>query len=139
MAEETISRHPSGASWITDKDGNPVQHLQYLPYGEPYINQRTTGYNERFTFTGKERDEEGQNFISNYYIISRNQGLSQYYMENIGSPSKIILLLVCYPTEYANRHEKNTIVIVHHILSHGKLYFYKRRCIDGHWPDDHRL
>ena len=79
MAEETISRHPSGASWITDTDGNPVQHLQYLPYGEPYINQRTTGYNERFTFTGKERDEEGQNFISNYYIISRNQGLSQYY------------------------------------------------------------
>lgn len=58
MAEETISRHPSGASWITDKDGNPVQHLQYLPYGKPYVNQRTSGYSERFTFTGKERDEE---------------------------------------------------------------------------------
>ena len=36
---------------------NPA-NLQYLPYGEPYINQRTSGYNERFTFTGKERDEE---------------------------------------------------------------------------------
>lgn len=60
MAEETISRHPSGASWITDKDGNLVQHLQYLPYGEPYVNQRAAGstYRERFTFTGKERDEE---------------------------------------------------------------------------------
>ena len=31
-----------------------MQHLQYLPYGEPYINQRLSGYNERFTFTGKE-------------------------------------------------------------------------------------
>ena len=52
------SDHLGSASWITDAGGLPVQHLQYLPYGEPYINQRTTGYNERFTFTGKERDEE---------------------------------------------------------------------------------
>ena len=52
------SDHLGSASWITDKDGIPVQHLQYLPFGEPYINQRTTGYSERFTFTGKERDKE---------------------------------------------------------------------------------
>ncbi len=38
--------------------GEAVQHIQYLPYGEPYVNQRISGYNERFTFTGKERDEE---------------------------------------------------------------------------------
>ena len=29
-----------------------VQHLQYMPYGEPYVNQRISGYSERFTFTG---------------------------------------------------------------------------------------
>ena len=52
------SDHLGSASWITDHDGDPVQHLQYLPYGEPYVNIRTTGYSERFTFTGKERDEE---------------------------------------------------------------------------------
>ena len=52
------SDHLGGASWITDHDGNPVQHLQYLPYGEPYVDQRTIGYSERFRFTGKERDEE---------------------------------------------------------------------------------
>ena len=52
------SDHLDSASWITDHTGQPVQHLQYLPFGEPYINQRLTGYNERFTFTGKERDEE---------------------------------------------------------------------------------
>ena len=51
-------RHPVRASWITDATGTPVQHLQYLPYGEPFVNQRISGYNERFTFTGKERDEE---------------------------------------------------------------------------------
>ena len=54
------SDHLGSASWITDKDGTPVQHLQYLPYGEPYIDQRAAGttYRERFRFTGKERDEE---------------------------------------------------------------------------------
>ena len=52
------SDHLGSASWITDVSGVAVQHIQYLPYGEPFINQRTSGYNERFTFTGKERDEE---------------------------------------------------------------------------------
>jgi len=52
------SDHLGSASWITDNGGLAVQHIQYLPYGEPYINQHPFGYNERFTFTGKERDEE---------------------------------------------------------------------------------
>ena len=52
------SDHLGSASWITDGGGDAVQHLQYLPYGERYVDQRMSGYNERFTFTGKERDEE---------------------------------------------------------------------------------
>ena len=36
---------------------NP-SNMKNLPCGEPYINQRTSDYSERFTFTGKERDEE---------------------------------------------------------------------------------
>ena len=52
--------HLGSASWITDDQGIPVQHLQYLPFGEPFVNQRASGsnYNERFTFTGKEKDAE---------------------------------------------------------------------------------
>ena len=54
------SDHLGSASWITDSIGIPIQHLQYLPYGEPYVDQRHAGatYSERFRFTGKERDEE---------------------------------------------------------------------------------
>ena len=54
------SDHLGSANWITDYRGKAVQHIQYLPYGEPYINQRAAGttYSERFRFTGKERDEE---------------------------------------------------------------------------------
>ncbi len=48
------------ASWITDGNGTPVQHLQYMPYGEPFVNERisSSSYEERYTFTGKERDSE---------------------------------------------------------------------------------
>jgi RHS repeat-associated protein len=52
------SDHLGSASWITDANGVPVQHLQYLPFGERYVDQRAAGYHERFTFTGKEKDSE---------------------------------------------------------------------------------
>jgi hypothetical protein len=47
------SDHLGGASWITDTNGQPVQHLQYLPFGESFVNQHTSGYEERFTFPVK--------------------------------------------------------------------------------------
>lgn len=34
------------------------EDLQYLPFGEPFVDQRTGNYSERFRFTGKEKDEE---------------------------------------------------------------------------------
>ena len=52
------SDHLGGASWITDRRGAPVQHLQYLPFGEPFVDQHPAGYQERYTFTAKERDRE---------------------------------------------------------------------------------
>ena len=38
--------------------GDSVQYIHYMPYGELWKNQQRTPYNERFKFTGKERDEE---------------------------------------------------------------------------------
>ena len=78
MKQSVRSNHLSSASWKKERFGKPfaseraeearigilhitttyIQHLQYLPYGEPYVNQHPFGYSERFTFTGKERDEE---------------------------------------------------------------------------------
>ena len=63
------SDHLGSANWISDSSGMPVQHLQYLPFGERYINQRTTGYDERFTFTGKEKDPEtGYSYFGARYL-----------------------------------------------------------------------
>ena len=52
------SDHLGSANWISDGTGAAVQHLQYLPFGEHFVNEQSSGYFERFTFTGKERDAE---------------------------------------------------------------------------------
>ena len=36
----------------------PIQYIYYAPYGELIAIQQTIGYDERFKFTGKERDWE---------------------------------------------------------------------------------
>ena len=76
-AELTYFFHPDhlgSASWITDLNGQPVQHLQYKPFGGDYIDQQdpTTDYAERFRFTGKERDAETgfDYFGARYYSSS---------------------------------------------------------------------
>ncbi|MBR3564958.1 MAG: RHS repeat-associated core domain-containing protein, partial [Paludibacteraceae bacterium] len=50
--------HLGSSSWITDSLGMPIQFIHYQPYGELYINYKTTAFDERFKFTGKERDAE---------------------------------------------------------------------------------
>ncbi|MBR3577790.1 MAG: RHS repeat-associated core domain-containing protein, partial [Bacteroidales bacterium] len=50
--------HLGSASWVSDKAGKGIQHLYYLPWGEELDNQRATDYASRYTFSGKERDEE---------------------------------------------------------------------------------
>ena len=54
----THSNHLGSASWITDDNGKPIQYIHYAPYGELIANKQTIGYDERFKFTGKERDWE---------------------------------------------------------------------------------
>ena len=65
------SDHLGSASWITDMFGTPVQYIHYMPYGELLVDQTLTDYNERFKFTGKERDDEtGYDFFGARYHAS---------------------------------------------------------------------
>ena len=52
--------HLGSAAWVTDTNGTAWQHLQYMPWGEPFVDLRNEndGYETRYTFSGKERDEE---------------------------------------------------------------------------------
>jgi RHS repeat-associated protein len=70
--KDTYYYHPDhlgSASWITNSDGRPIQHLQYLPFGEPRIDQRAISWHSRYTFSAKEKDEESpySYFGARYY------------------------------------------------------------------------
>jgi len=50
--------HLGSGTWITYTDGEAIQHLHYLPFGEEQIDQRLTSFNSRYTFSAKEKDVE---------------------------------------------------------------------------------
>ncbi len=65
------SDHLGSASWITDDQGGAVQYIHYMPYGELWVNQQACQYDERFKFTGKERDAEtGYDYFGARYYLS---------------------------------------------------------------------
>ncbi|MBR3660004.1 MAG: hypothetical protein IKN61_08875, partial [Bacteroidaceae bacterium] len=43
--------HLGSSSWITYSDGTAVQHLHYLPWGEEFVDQRTTNWAALHTFS----------------------------------------------------------------------------------------
>ena len=70
--------HLGSANWITDIKGDAIQYIHYAPYGEMVDNQQASAYNERFKFTGKERDRESgyDYFGARYYSSSFSHWLS---------------------------------------------------------------
>lgn len=63
--------HLGSASWITNKEGTPIEYIHYMPYGELWYNWQASSYNERFKFTGKERDTEtGYDYFGARYYSS---------------------------------------------------------------------
>jgi len=72
--EECYWYHPDhlgSSSWITFSDGSAVQHLHYLPWGEDFVDQRSTSWNAIFTFSAKERDSEtGLSYFGSRYYSS---------------------------------------------------------------------
>jgi len=63
------SDHLGSSAFLTDASGTPTQHLQYLPFGEPFIEQRIdTDYYTPYTFSAKERDlETGYSYFGARY------------------------------------------------------------------------
>ena len=63
--------HLGSSSWITYTDGEAVQHLHYLPWGEEFVDQRITDFSARHTFSAKERDSEtGLSYFGARYYSS---------------------------------------------------------------------
>ena len=63
--------HLGSSSWITYSDGSAVQHLHYLPWGEDFVDQRSTSWNAMYTFSAKEKDSEtGLSYFGSRYYSS---------------------------------------------------------------------
>ena len=52
------SDHLGSTSYITNLDGEVVQHVEYVPFGEVFIEERNNTWNTPYLFNAKEFDEE---------------------------------------------------------------------------------
>ena len=50
--------HLGSSRYITNLDGEVVQHVEYVPFGEVFIEERNNSWNTPYLFNGKELDEE---------------------------------------------------------------------------------
>lgn len=66
------SDHLGSSSLITNLDGEIVQHIEYVPFGEVFIEERNNKWNTPYLFNAKELDEEtGLYYYGARYYDSR--------------------------------------------------------------------
>jgi hypothetical protein len=53
--------HLGSSSLIANLDGDIVQHLKYMSFGEVFIGERNNTWNTPYLFNAKELDEETGN------------------------------------------------------------------------------
>ena len=64
--------HLGSSSFITNTEGEVVQHIEYVPYGEVFIEERNNVWNTPYLFNAKEFDEEtGLYYYGARYYDSR--------------------------------------------------------------------
>ena len=64
--------HLGSSSYITNIDGEVVQHIEYVPFGEVFIEERNNIWNTPYLFNAKEFDEEtGMYYYGARYYESR--------------------------------------------------------------------
>jgi RHS repeat-associated protein len=65
--------HQSSVAALTNRHGEFYQHLQYLPYGDVFVDKRRGFFASPYTFSAKEKDSEsGYNYFG-----------ARYYTDNI--------------------------------------------------------
>lgn len=80
--------HLGSSSYITNLDGEVVQHIEYVPFGEVFMEERNNIWNTPYLFNAKEFDEE----TGLYYYGAR------YYDPRLG----LFLSVDRYAEKYPN-------------------------------------
>ena len=64
--------HLGSSSYITNLEGEVVQHIEYVPFGEVFVEERNNIWNTPYLFNAKEFDEEtGMYYYGARYYESR--------------------------------------------------------------------
>jgi RHS repeat-associated protein len=95
------SDHLGSANYITDETGSVSQHLEYIPYGETFVDERYSTWHSPYKFNGKERDEEtGLTYYSQRYFdgnvwYTRDPRQSEYpstgsYVYCLANPTRFV-------------------------------------------------
>ena len=77
--------HLGSSSYITNLEGEVVQHIEYVPFGEVFVEERNNIWNTPYLFNAKEFDEETGLYYygARYYEPKLSQFLSvDRYSEN---------------------------------------------------------
>ncbi|MHC0446126.1 RHS repeat domain-containing protein [Flavobacterium sp. 3-218] len=61
--------HLGSSSYLTNLDGEVVQHVEYVPFGEVFLEEKNAKWNTPYLFTSKELDKE----TGMYYFGARYQ------------------------------------------------------------------
>ncbi|WP_456312906.1 RHS repeat-associated core domain-containing protein [Pseudomonas shirazensis] len=61
--------HLGSSSYISNLDGEVVQHIEYVPFGEVFLEEKNSKWNTPYLFTSKELDRE----TGMYYMSARYQ------------------------------------------------------------------
>ena len=65
--------HLGSSSYITNLDGEVSQHIEYVPFGEVFIEERNNTWNTPYLFNAKEFDEEtGMYYYGARYMDPQN-------------------------------------------------------------------
>ena len=95
--------HLGSTSYVTDADGNIAQHVEYIPYGEVFVEERNSQFSTNFLFNAKELDNEtglyyygaryldptGAMWLSVDPLFEKYAGMSPYNY-CIGNPVKMV-------------------------------------------------
>jgi RHS repeat-associated protein len=66
------SDHLGSSSFITNLDGEVAQHIEYVPFGEVFVEERNNTWSTPYKFNGKQLDEEtGFYYYGARYMDSR--------------------------------------------------------------------
>jgi hypothetical protein len=61
--------HLGSSSYISNLDGEVVQHVEYVPFGEVFLEEKNAKWNTPYLFTSKELDRESGMYSTCQLVI----------------------------------------------------------------------